>query len=232
MGPIFKDQADLDSWPLKTGTTGWAERSVTNYISTLRQHPRRVNISIIVLHTNSRGRLKKYEFYSILNVIYVISVNDNLEPQSNDWSQWLFGSFRVNERPLFDIKFVGTSWLKSAVRYLYIRSFSGYSPTALAHILLRRKQLPFTKLKELTLTHFSHNSLLTVAYIPQCMLSSKWKIPLKTLTSMENFHLALYCSEYLSLRRLTVVFTHTQLPTFRRIVVPRKISDCFPCYTG
>jgi len=33
----------------------------------------------------------------------VISVKDKLEPQSNEWSQCIFGSFRVNKRPLRDI---------------------------------------------------------------------------------------------------------------------------------
>jgi hypothetical protein len=87
---------------------------------------------------------KNYEFDNILNVIYVISVNDKLEPQSNDRSQCIFGSFSVNTRkyPLCDIKFIITSRLKPAVGYLYVRSFFGYSPKVLAHLLLKRMQLP------------------------------------------------------------------------------------------
>ena len=162
----------------------------------------------------------------------MISVSDKLEPESNEWSQFIFGSFRVKKLPLYDIKFVETSWLKPAVRYLYVRIFFRYSPKALAHVLIKRKQLHFVKVKELSLTYFSQNSLPTVAYIPQCMLYWKWKIPLKTVTSMENFHLALLLGEYLRRLKFSALFTHKQLPKFRRIVVPWKISDYFPCHIG
>jgi hypothetical protein len=67
MGPIFKDQAVSGFGPLKAGPTGCSESQVTNYKSMLRQHPRIVNISIRVLHANTRGGLNNYEFYNTFN---------------------------------------------------------------------------------------------------------------------------------------------------------------------
>jgi hypothetical protein len=129
-------------------------------------------------------------FTTLLTVINVISVNDKLEPQSNDWLQCIFGSFRMNKRPLCDK--IRSSWLVKTncqvplcpkVFRILTKSFDSYT--------VKRKAITFMKLKELLLTHFC------TVHCPRwpifrsvCCLEIK-KNTLKTVTSMENFHLAL-----------------------------------------
>ena len=43
----------------------------------------------------------------------MISVSDKLEPESNDWSQFIFGSFRVKKLPLCD-KIRGNELVKTS----------------------------------------------------------------------------------------------------------------------
>jgi hypothetical protein len=129
-----------------------------------------VNISIIVLHTNTRGRLINYEFYNILNVIYVISVKDKLEPQNNDWSQYIFGSFRVNKRPLRNIKFVVKIWLKPTLMYLYVRSFFRILTKSFDSYTTKKKAVTFYEIERTVIDTFfsqftAHGDLYSAVYV-------------------------------------------------------------------
>lgn len=100
----------------------------------------------------------------------MISLNDKLEPRSNDWSQCIFGSFRGNKRPLCEIKFVVTNWLKPAVRYLYVRSFFRIFIESFSSHTAKKKAVTFYEIERTVIDTFfsqftAHGGLYIAAYV-------------------------------------------------------------------